>query len=309
MYLLNILVFQYVSYLRFAIICPYMTKIREELGNMLIVESDDGVEQVPKTEKNILLYKHDLKDLFNNENIVRYDNNTDSVNIKMKKDTGIYEISVNGKYPVVNDHSQSSEVLKGIRDIEEDNDYTRIKRVYDKIYEKGVRIKIMNKTVGMFNNKVIPESDGWNILGMFKLTWTGDVLLHNNNDKVYKVRGNSVEEMEEKFHFLDLDVGDIEQGKNIKIQVNKSIDESEFEKSKEEIDCPMCEDTNEGFIYSNEMYDAFHNCPDCDIFWKEYNLKKDEVEFLTKTHWLINYRDKLDDDAFWDVIESYIRDS
>lgn len=286
-----------------------MSEIRERLGNMLIVETSDGVKQVPKTEKNMLLYEHGLSELFNEDNIVSYTNGDDKVNIKMKEDTGIYEISVNGKYPVVNNHNQSSDVLRAIRDIEERDNYKRIKSVYDNIYEEGVRINIINKTVGLFDNLAIPEADGWNILNMFKLTWTGDILLYENTDKVYNVYGDSVEEADKKFHFLDLDVNiDSSSFDNdIKIQINKAIDTSGLEEVVEEVDCPLCKEEKEGFVYSNEMYDEFQYCTDCDVFWKEYDLKDDEIKFLTKAHWLINYREKYDDDAFWDVIESYIR--
>lgn len=292
-----------------------MPEIIQELGNVFIVREDDGTtSQKPKTEKNKLLYKYNMTNLFKNNEAFEYETNKgDSVRIKQLTDDAGFQITVNDKYPIITNRSRSADVLKGIRFIKEEDDISKIERIYDEIYNTQVRRNVINKTEKMFKGKVIPESDGWNILGMFKLTWSGDVFLQDKSEQVHIVRGGETVESDKDFNFLDLRVptDEVEDIDTLQIQVSGTInkDDMESEKLVDVVECPSCQ-CNEVTSYKTDSLDIvkeLYMCDNCSTIWKEYELTDREIEFLSKAQWLVNHRDYLDDDAFWDVIESYVR--
>lgn len=304
-------------------------EVVESLGNMFLVRIDGELKQVPATYKNELLYKHKLYEILNtddNNSRVVISDEHDSENmiaIAPTENDSVYQIWLgDNPYPVMNPPSLAENVLKGIRDaIQSPSDYSKIKEVYHEIRSTKVRRKVIEKTASMFSrSEVIQEDDGWNILGIFKLTWDARVFLNTSSvedQKSYRVSGSGVSEMDDAKEFLQLSISDdiIEQYRGQSVRVNYPIDSEINLSNSSEINknCPSC-DSNTGYEhYISEHNDIVDQRPvyvcsndNCGQAWEEYELTEREIEFVSKANWLINHREKLNDEAFWDVIESYV---
>lgn len=303
-------------------------EVVESLGNMFLVRIDGELKQVPATYKNELLYKHKLYE------ILKTDGSNSRITITDEKDSenfvaiaptendSVYQIWVgDNPYPVMNPPSLAEDVLKGVRDaIKSPSDYTRIIDIYEEIRSTRVRRKVIEKTASMFSrSEVIQEEDGWNILGIFTLTWDARVFLNTSSvedQKSYRVSGTGVSEMDDAKQFLQLSISDeiIEQYKGQKVKVNYPLDPQIDVSKNEELrkQCPSCDGDNCYKHYIDEGNEIeqrpVYVCSDdnCGQAWEEYKLTEREIEFVAKSNWLINHRQKLDDKAFWDVIESYV---
>lgn len=299
-------------------------EVIDSLGNMILVEINGETKQVSATSKNRLLYEHNLYELLHPEA------EDSRIVLNEKSDTGefvaiaptnndsIYMIWVgDNPYPVMNRPSMSEDVLRGVQEMIEDNDYSRIKNVYDEIRSDQVRQHIIEKAVSMYpRSEVIPEEDGWNIMGIFKLTWDTRIYLNGKSikDQVsYKVRGG-VEETDELHDFLKIsapqDVIDQYKGTKLKIHypLSEEVDVTNNDTVNEE--CPVCGHTT---AYEHEEPHADQDittivyvCQSCDQPWEQYQLTEREIQFIQKAEWLLNHREKYDDDAFWSVVENYV---
>lgn len=304
------------------------SEIVEALGNMFLVKIDGELEQVPATYKNELLYKHELYELLHpdedDERVILTDSKQSDkfVAVAPTDNDSVYQIWVDDNpYPVMNPPSMAEDVLRGIRDaLESPADYTRLYELYREIRSTRVRRSVMEKATSLFpRNEVIPEEQGWNILGIFLLTWDARVFLNTGDvdeQEAYRVSGSGVSETDEAKEFLQLAIRDnvLEQfrGMNLEIstQVPNEVDTTNC--SKIEKECPTC-GTDSVYEYYEDGEDdveqrAKYICSNtsCAQAWEEYSLTEREIEFISKAKWLVNHRNQLDDDAFWDVIESYV---
>lgn len=302
-------------------------EVVETLGNMFLVRVNGELKQVPATYKNELLYKHELYELLHprtsDERVILTDDeqNEHFVAIAPTDNDSVYQIWVDDNpYPVMNPPSMAENVLRGVRDaLNAPADYERLKQVYQEIRSTRVRRKVIEKASSLFaQNEVIPTEEGWNILGVFLLTWDARVFLNTSSiddQKAYRVSGQGVSETDEAKEFIQLAVRDeiLEEYRDIKLDVHyplpMSVDVSSCPVVNKE--CPSC-DNQEAYEYyegdSQVEERPVYVCTDdsCGQAWQEYDLTEREIEFIAKAQWLINHREYLDDDAFWDVVESYV---
>lgn len=314
------------------------SKLEEELGNMLLVRVNGELKQVSSTYKNKLLYKHNLYEILDtdgqNSRIVLTDEEDDEnfIAIAPTENDSVYQIWLdNNPYPVMNPPSRAEDVLRGVKkSLETPSDYGDIKQVYDNIRSDRVRRFVVQSMESMFGaGQIVPESEGWNIMGIFLLTWDSRIFL-NTSDKgmAYRVHGSGVSETETSKQFLQLSISDqtINQYRDQKVKVSYPLDYDTDVSNTSTIDkeCPSCscgitheyyDDENKLVNSSNNINDDDVNirnkvfvCSDssCRLAWQEYSLTEREIEFLAKANWLINHRERLDDEAFWDVVESYV---
>ena len=302
-------------------------EVVETLGNMFLVRVDGELRQVPATYKNELLYKHELYELLHpettDERVILTDGKqTDRfVAIAPTENDSVYQIWVgDNPYPVMNPPSMAEDILRGVRDaLDTPRDYERLYQIYRDIRSTRVRRSVMEKAASLFaRNEIIPEGDGWNILGMFRVTWDARVFLNTgevDEQTAYRVSGSGVSETEESKEFLQLAITDdvIQQYNDLTLEVHyplpQSVDLSEYDVVDKE--CPTCGNESAHEYYDEE--DEVEQRPvyvctnhSCGQAWQEFSLTEREIEFIAKSQWLVNHREQLDDGAFWDVIESYV---
>lgn len=306
-------------------------EIVETLGNCLLVRINGEIEQVSNTYKNELLYKHKLYELLHpgtiDERVVlTSEESEDFIAVAPTENDSVYQIWIDDNpYPVMNPPSMAEEVLKGVKEaVESPPRYDRLHKVYQEIRSSRVRRHVIEKVAGMFpKSEVIPEEDGWNILGVFLLSWDARVFLNTGDieeKKSYRVSGTGVSETDEAKEFLQLSISDnkISSYRGQKVQVRYPLSPEVKVENRNIVDnnCPNCGESEsyrlEHEENSREKYEnkgrPVYVCTDesCRLAWEEYRLTEREIEFISKANWLLNHREKLDDDAFWDVVESYV---
>lgn len=307
-------------------------EVVSSLGNMFLVRDNEGIKQVPTTHKNRLLYERGFYKILNSSNkskkIVLTDEEDEQfVAIAPTENDSVYKIWIDDNTnPVKNPPSMSEKVLSGVEDsIDSPSDYECLRNVYQEIQSKRVRRSVIKRVARLFpKSEVIPEEDGWNIKGVFLLTWDARVFLNTggiDEQTVYRVVGSHVSEIEESKQYLQIsfddDIVNSYRG-NVSIKIRHHIndkvnyDELEVKNNK----CPTCGnkqsyryyDSISGLDVSDDQDVPVYICHsnDCSQTWREYKLTQKENEFVSKAQLLLNYREKLPDDAFWDVIESHI---
>lgn len=239
----------------------------------------------------------------------------------------IYQIWIDDNpYPVMNPPSMAEDVLRGVRDaIQAPADYGQLNDVYERIRSKQVRRYVIDKAMSLFpKSEVVPEDEGWNVMGIFLLTWDARVFLNTGSvedQSSYRVRGSGVSETDEAKEFLQLHVNDevFEQYRDLELEIHyplpKQMDFDGHEVISKE--CPTCGNKN-AYKYhdiqravqgsQSQPQRPVYICTDesCGQSWQTYDLTEREIEFISKARWLLDHRENLDDDAFWDVIESYV---
>ncbi len=301
-------------------------EVVERLGNMYLVKVNGELKQVPATYKNKLLYDENMYDLLHpdasNERIILTDSEQDDdfIAIAPTNNDSVYQLWIdNNPYPVMNTPGNSEEVLKGVNEaIQTPADYTRLKQVYKSIRSNEVRRHVIQKAESLFaRNEIIPQDEGWCIMGLFILTWDGRVFL--NTGKIekqtsYSVRGSGVSETDNPREFLQLSVDEetISYYNNTLLKIHSPISPS-IDVTNNDIhtkECPTCESEEKIYEYysddSQEQNRPIFVCSVCDTPWQEFKLTEREIEFISKAQWLLNHKQHLDDDAFWSVIESYV---
>lgn len=300
-------------------------EVIETLGNMFLVKINGEMRQVPATYKNELLYEHELYELLHpdaaDERVILTDSNeSDFLAIAPTDNDSVYQIWVSDNpYPVMNPPSMAEDVLQGVRDaVSEPVDYQRLKNVYQEIRSTRVRRTVMERAASLFpQNEVIPNEEGWSILGLFTLTWDSRVFLNTGDDidnkTSYRVAGSGVSETDSARQFLQLAIRDeiIEQYRDLDLKVHYPLDSSVdvTESDTTQAECPTCEHDTAYQYYDDtaeQQERPVNVCASCDQPWQEFDLTEREIEFIGKAQWLINHRQNLDDDAFWDVVESYV---
>lgn len=303
------------------------SEIVEALGNMFLVKVDGELDQVPATYKNELLYRHELYELLHpdekNERVVLTDDEQDEkfVAVSPTQNDSVYQLWIDDNpYPVMNPPSMAEQVLRGVRDaLEAPSDYSRLYDVYQEIRSTRVRRAVIEKAASLFpRNEIIPEEQGWNILGIFLLTWDARVFLNTgdiDDQKAYRVSGSGVSETDEAKEFLQLAIQDnvLSQFRGMSLEIGTQIPTEVDLSSCSSVDnsCPTCDNESVYEYYESETTveeRPTYVCsePTCGQAWEEYSLTEREIEFISKAKWLINHREQLDDDAFWDVIESHV---
>lgn len=196
-------------------------EVVNELSNMLIIQKPNGKKKtIARTTENILLYKKGWYDIIHSENgdwKTLEHPSTDEI-IKVKP-IGQNSLSVNYKpnpesenNPIVATRTDYEDVLHGLEMAVDDEypDYTKIKSTYEEIKSEYVDRNIVNKFLSYFPNiSVIQKTDGWEINGLFKLTWKNNIFLIGNDDESYEVvRGsdNHVEESDSRGEFLKMNL-------------------------------------------------------------------------------------------------------
>lgn len=315
-------------------------EIEESLGNMLLVRVNGELKQVAASNKNKLLYKHNLFEILNTgsdkSRVILTDDEDDEnfVAIAPTDNDSVYQIWLDSNpYPVMNPPSKAEDVLRGVKEaLETPSSYETIKRVYEDIRSDRVRRFVIQSLESVFSSgQVVPESDGWNILGMFILTWDARVFLNTSErGTAYRVTGSSVSETQDTKQFLQLSINDetIEKYRDQTVQVSYplplDVDVSGSPTVNKQ--CPTCNNSvahehihsgnnalrnqfDDSVDFDDDQFETkVYVCTDsdCKQAWQEYSLTEREVEFISKANWLVNHREKLDDEAFWDVIESYV---
>lgn len=305
-------------------------EVVETLGNMFLVKVNGEMKQVPATYKNELLYKHELYQLLHpdteDERITLTDDSDSRfVAVAPTENDSVYQIWCgDNPYPVMNPPSMAEQVLRGVRDaMDSPSDYERLQQVYQEIRSTRVRRAVMEKATSLFpRSEVIPEEEGWNILGIFLLTWDARVFLNTGSvdeQTAYRVAGSGVSETDEQKEFLQLAIRDdiIEQYRGTTLDIRYPLPRN-VELSSSEIvenECPTCGSEESHRYYDDVSVDdepveerPVYICTQssCEQAWQEYELTEREIEFIAKAKWLVNHRKQLEDDAFWDVVESYV---
>lgn len=301
-------------------------EILEKLGNMFLVKQNGQINQIPATYKNKLLYEKELYKLINPENrkervILSDDKTDDFIAISPTNSDSVYQLWVDEfAYPVMNKPSQAEDVLRAVYEaINAPKTYEPFRRIYNKIKSETGRTHVLKKAAKLFpKTDVIPVEDGWQIHGIFHLTWQNQIFLDTDREETsYVVRGGGVKETNKKQQFLDfeIDKDTISAYKDTKLQFSyKPIQNEETEIINTTTKtCPYCNEESEckltAYKYnldSIEHKDPWFNCNNCDKTWRVYKLTENEIIFLAKAEWLHNHRTKLDDDVFWNVIEKYV---
>ncbi len=298
-------------------------EVEEILGNMMLIRVDGSLEQIPATYKNKLLYEKGLYEILQpqseNERIVLRDDDEHFIAVAPTNNDSIYQIWLdNNPHPVMNRIGDAEKVLRGIyKCISEQPDYNYIIKTYKEIRKNQVRRDVVDILSTAFpQSQVIPKDEGWSIKGLFTLTWDARIFLDTgaiDTLKTYSVHGSGVSETDNPQQFLSLTIDEstINQYRDISAKVHHHIP-NRFNINKqdtEEKSCPSCEITVDAYTYREERDEhelEVYVCPLCDQSWKEYDLTEKEIEFIAKADWLLNHREKLDDEAFWTVVEKYV---
>ncbi len=301
-------------------------EVVETLGNMFLVKIDGELKQVPATYKNKLLYEKELYELLHpetaDERVILTDDTQDEefLAIAPTNNDSVYQIWVDDyPYPVMNPPSMAEDVLRGVHEaLEVPASYERLRSVYQKIRSTRVRRYVMDRAASMFPaNEVIPTDEGWSILGLFVLTWDARVFLDTGEvekQTSYSIRGGGVSETDQPREFLQLAIRDetIAQYRDLALKIHyplaPEVDVTNSDTTVKE--CPTCGTDEPTYEYYDEHAEQPERpvfvCQKCDQPWQEFDLTEREVEFIAKAQWLINHRGHLDDDAFWDVVESFV---
>lgn len=158
--------------------------ISREFDNMMLVKTPDGeLKPIANSPKNNLLYKHNLHEvLFSDEShmkkLVLSRDPYLAISANEDNDT-IYTLwKEKDKFPLQNPPKKAYEVLKAVRTAIEDKNFEEFKQIYDWISDHQVNKEIINNFINWFPaTSVVVTDDGWEVEGLFVVTWTAEVFL------------------------------------------------------------------------------------------------------------------------------------
>lgn len=194
-----------------------------DLGNMFLVNVDGKTKHVKNSPANELLYKHGLYEfLYGGENEKRIINrNNPFVAVKPHHREGEYKVWYNDRdIGVITQPSDEKKLLNGVLDSIEENDYGRIKEVYDEILSNQVRRQVISPLSIVYpRDKVVPINEGWVIRGMFKLTWEAEIYLVGKDleEGDYKRSGGDVIKKDSPQELITISPDETIEPKTVKI--------------------------------------------------------------------------------------------
>lgn len=233
-----------------------------ELGNMFLVRINGELKRKANTSKNKLLYKHGLHSLLQSSGGRTVLSEDPYIAVEPTHNDDVYTIwHGREEFPVMNPPSKAEDVLRGVIDALEHSDFSTLKDVYRYVRDNQVRREVVNKLLPKFQPKVVKQSEGWVVNGMFLLTWEAEVFLITTDldEGSFIVRGG-ISETDETREFLKI-----------------TPEESPEPKTME-------------------------------LHGEKFELGELEMLFLAKAQYLINFRERLDDEAFYAVLQRHIAD-
>lgn len=299
-------------------------EVMESLSNMLIVRVNGETKTVSASEKNKLLYEHNLYELLHpgsrNKRVVLRDSDDDSefIAIGPTENDSVYRLWFGRQtYPIMNQPSKASDVLRAVNAALGDYpDYEPFRNVFNEIRSNQVRRRVIQSAESMFSQtEIVPTEEGWEVLGLFLITWDARIFLNTEDagkHATYQIGVREVTETEKTRQFISLSVGEevFKQYSDLSLKASAILDEqSVTNRQPVDNDCPTCDDENVQLVTVSRTdkpdQDVF-KCESCDQAWEEHKLTEREIEFIGKVKWLIQHREQLDDDTFWTVIEKYV---
>lgn len=287
------------------------TKFHGEMGNAYVIKKPDGtLDWISKQSEVILLYEHELYDLIQggsgtNPTIISESN--PFVAIAPTSNKTVYTIWYDDKRPVQNPPKLCQKVLNGIIEGIERDQFDTIKDAYNEVRDKQVDVKKVNQILNQHEPlppaSVVPVEEGWVIEGTFLVTWEGSIYLRTQDtseEYFYESGGyNSSSAPEILTIYPELPTDSIEM----------PLIRPESNENEETLEINDPERLNK----SNALMLGFDGITDISTIDMDdiemVVVDNDELNFLTKSLWLVNYRDNYEDDLFWDVIEKHVQTS
>ncbi len=282
------------------------TEFIGEMGNAYVIKRPDGnVDWISKQSEVILLYEHGLYNLIqggSGTNPVVLSDNDPFVAIAPTSSKLVYTLWVDNKRPVQNTPSMCETVLGGVIDAVENDDYTTLENVYNDIINQQINVEVVNDVLNQHEPlpraSVVPIEEGWVIEGTFLVTWEGSIYLRTQErdiDYFYSTGGYNADSAPE---VLTLYPELPEQEVEIPL-IRPSSDDETDELTEEELERSHASVTGLSPVSGIETADMDNV--------EMVTLEEEDLQFLTKSLWLVNYRENYDDDLFWDVIEQHVQ--
>jgi hypothetical protein len=178
-----------------------------DLGNMFLVRVDGELKRKAKTNKNVLLYKHGLYSLLREDGKRTILSQEDPyIAIEPTNNDDVYALWHGlHNHPVMTPPSKSEKVLEGVITSIEYGDHTKLSQVYQYVLDNQVRRNIMSHLINEFPVNVVETSEGWQVDGMFLVTWETNIYLAADDldEDTYIVSGG-VSRTDERKEFITL---------------------------------------------------------------------------------------------------------
>lgn len=206
-----------------------------ELANMFLVKIDGETKPVKNTSTNKLLYKYGLYEfLYGGESERKILSEDPYIAVEPLDSDGKYRVwHGDSDLGVTVPPSKSENLLSGIVDALEHDDYSQVEAVYRDIFNNQVRRQVINPLSIMYpQSEVVPADEGWIIRGLFKVTWDANVYLVGKDldEGDYRRGGGGVTQTDEPMEWLELEPQTVPEPKTIKINDNQyTLSELEME--------------------------------------------------------------------------------
>lgn len=281
------------------------TEFVGEMGNAYVIKHPNGnVDWISKQSEVILLYEHGLYNLIqggSGTNPIVLSEADPFVAIAPTSSKLVYTLWVDDKRPVQNQPNMCETLLQGVIDAIENDDYSTLENVYTSIISDQVNVEVINDILSQHEPipraSVVPMEEGWVIEGIFLVTWEGSIYLRTqerSENYFYEMGGYNADSSPE---VLTLYPELPEQEVEVPLIRPESADsDTPTEEELEQAQNRMMGMTPVQGVHDVDMEDV-----------EMVSLDENDLQFLIKALWLVNYRENYDDDLFWDVIEQHVQ--
>jgi hypothetical protein len=180
-----------------------------ELQSFLIIWEDGEPEMKNATPENYLLYIEELYEFINGNNAVVLKEESPEIIVSPTGEEYSYFLSVDG-HAVESMPAQSEDVLQGVMDVIQDEDYSRITRIHEKIVKTQVRHGLINSLYSTFSEserrRTEIVSNGWLIDGFYLVDWSAGLYTSNDesDEDNYERQGGGVVKTDKSYEMVML---------------------------------------------------------------------------------------------------------
>lgn len=286
---------------------PEDVEVIQSFGNTLLVSERGEIKQIEGSGKNKLLYEHGLKELFHTDDWVTI-SESPSFSIRATQSDDVYNIEFEDNPPILTPPPLAETVLENVHRYIETENQGLLRDAYEQTMNHyDVRRDIMSPVSHMFGPDVVHTEQGWEVLGLFFVTWEGKIFLNTDEEVEEKVAyrpvSDGVRRLESPRGFIELTHSGDYNLQQSTLDILCSVPDGKQSDRTEKVLCPVCDTARSCDVYSHGYGDVFE-CQSCRTAWQEVELQSEEAEVVKKTKWLIDYRDRYDDATYWDIVES-----
>ena len=197
-----------------------------ELQSFLIIWDDGEPELKNATPENYLLFIEELYDFINGNNAVILNEAEPEIIVSPTGAEYSYFVTVNG-HTVETTPKQSESVLRGIMNVIEDDNYSKIRAVHSEIIRTQVRYGIINALKKTFSqserNRITIADNGWLIDDFYLIDWKANLYTKDDDPEEgdYERSGSEAVKTDKSYEMVMLSQrGDVPEQQEVTIGGN-----------------------------------------------------------------------------------------